>query len=316
MSFLRRPRRREAPPQHEIAPPEYPSGVLACLPGAGPAGERRDGPRRRAGGLCRGRTGNRRAPCPGCSSRQPASTRGGVVLNDVFDRERGRGRATRTPAAERARCRPAARRRWEPSSSSAGVLTAALGTGEGGRVALAIAASVLLYDGWSKKNPVLGPVNMGACRGLNLGLGMAAVPGTLAHLLAAVPDSHGIHCWRHPAQQGRGLGRPALVGDLVARACCASIAALSFVAIEHGSARLARPRGDRSVRRGGSSRPSPRPARPSPPGPSEAAVKRGVLSLVLLDAALATAFVGIGYGLVLLAAALGALWLGRTFSVT
>ena len=39
--------------------------------------------------------------------------------------------------------------------------------------------AVLLYDGWSKKNPVLGPLNMGACRGLNLGLGMAAVPGTL-----------------------------------------------------------------------------------------------------------------------------------------
>ena len=52
------------------------------------------------------------------------------------------------------------------------------------------------------------------------------------------------------------------------------------------------------------------------PAAIRAAVKRGVLSLVLLDAALATAFAGIGYGLVLLAAALGSLWLGRTFSVT
>ena len=49
-----------------------------------------------------------------------------------------------------------------------------------GYVAVGIAVAVLFYNSWSKASPVLGPVNMGLCRGLNLGLGMAIVPGTLA----------------------------------------------------------------------------------------------------------------------------------------
>ena len=95
----------------------------------------------------------------------------------------------------------------------------------------------------------------------------------------------------------------------------ASIAALFFVGHQHRSARLAGSSVDGSLRlagRSGLRRGPKEPDAADHPG----AVKRGVLSLVLLDAALATAFVGIGYGLVLLAAALGAVWLGRAFSVT
>jgi hypothetical protein len=41
-----------------------------------------------------------------------------------------------------------------------------------------------------------------------------------------------------------------------------------------------------------------------------------VLSLVLLDAALGGAFAGLGYSVVLLAAALASVWLARSFEVT
>ena len=205
---FRRLRRREPPPQHEIAPPEYPSDVLgAYLELVRPANVATALGDVLAGFAVAG-LGN-----PGALPWLLVSTAclyaGGVVLNDVFDRH--------VDAVERPE-RPL------PSGRVAASHAAVLGPAfwplaswrqrsarvRRGRVALAIAASVLLYDGWSKKNPVLGPLNMGACRGLNLGLGMAAVPGTLGGLLAAVPDSHGLHRGRDPAQPGRGLGRPAL----------------------------------------------------------------------------------------------------------
>ncbi len=40
-------------------------------------------------------------------------------------------------------------------------------------VALAIAVAIIIYDGFSKKYQFLGPLNMGLCRGLNLILGMS-----------------------------------------------------------------------------------------------------------------------------------------------
>ncbi|HSI15782.1 MAG TPA: UbiA family prenyltransferase [Chthoniobacter sp.] len=44
-------------------------------------------------------------------------------------------------------------------------------------VGLALLVSVLVYNRWSKKVPILGPLNMGLCRGLSILLGAAA--GTL-----------------------------------------------------------------------------------------------------------------------------------------
>ncbi|WP_018626248.1 UbiA-like protein EboC [Niabella aurantiaca] len=46
-------------------------------------------------------------------------------------------------------------------------------------VTFAIVACALLYDYKSKHHPILGPLNMGACRGLNLLLGISLVPGVL-----------------------------------------------------------------------------------------------------------------------------------------
>ena len=48
-----------------------------------------------------------------------------------------------------------------------------------GLLALLIAAAALVYNKWGKHHKVIGPVNMGLCRGLNLLLGVSIIPGAL-----------------------------------------------------------------------------------------------------------------------------------------
>jgi 4-hydroxybenzoate polyprenyltransferase len=47
------------------------------------------------------------------------------------------------------------------------------------KVAVALAAAIFLYNVAFKRVPVLGPITMGACRGLNLAMGAALVPEAL-----------------------------------------------------------------------------------------------------------------------------------------
>jgi len=53
-------------------------------------------------------------------------------------------------------------------------------TGVSGWLAIGVAVSALVYDKWGKHQRVLGPFNMGLCRGLNLLLGISIVPDALA----------------------------------------------------------------------------------------------------------------------------------------
>lgn len=56
-------------------------------------------------------------------------------------------------------------------------------------LSIAIAVACLVYNKWAKHNAVLGPVNMGLCRGLNLLLGVSIVSGAVEQwwFLALVP---------------------------------------------------------------------------------------------------------------------------------
>ncbi len=45
-----------------------------------------------------------------------------------------------------------------------------------GIIAVTIAIAALVYDKWGKHQRIIGPINMGICRGLNLLLGMSLVP--------------------------------------------------------------------------------------------------------------------------------------------
>jgi 4-hydroxybenzoate polyprenyltransferase len=198
---------------------------------------------------------------------------------------------------------------------AAGVVTATIGVRGAGYVGVAIAAAVLLYDSWSKASPILGPANMGLCRGLNLGLGMASVPGTLTEHwpLCAIPLTYiaGVTVLSRGEVSG-GRHSSATLSLLLVVLSIAGLLVTTMTAGLYGWSALAFAAllSWRVIPAFVTARRTPNPTA------IREAVKRGVLSLVLLDAALATAFAGPGYGLVLLAIALGAIGLGRVFSVT
>ena len=117
---------------------------------------------------------------------------GGVVLNDVFDAD--------LDAVERPE-RPIPNGTISKNSAGFfGVLLLVTGIVAAGFVhesflsisvllAVAIAVASVVYDGWGKHHFILGPLNMGLCRGLNLALGISIVTTALPQYwyLALVP---------------------------------------------------------------------------------------------------------------------------------
>lgn len=100
---------------------------------------------------------------------------GGVVFNDVFDADLDRIERPERPIPSGAASRV--------SASLLGGLLLLGGVGAAfqvsnlsGLIAIIIALLALVYDAVGKHQPVLGPLNMGACRGGNLLLGLSAVP--------------------------------------------------------------------------------------------------------------------------------------------
>jgi 4-hydroxybenzoate polyprenyltransferase len=239
---------------------------------------------------------------------------GGVVFNDVFD--------AKLDAIERPE---------RPIPSGIVSLTAAtvfgavlLGGGIvfawrwsplSGVLAAATAAAALVYDGIGKHHPLLGPVNMGLCRALNLLLGVTA-GGQIAGvhwLLAAVPLCYiaGITSLsRGEVKGGTRAGATISGGWLIAalvffyaaafreglRAawCLPFIAALLFRIFN----------------------PFRRAFQSLSPAAIRVAVKTGILSLILLNASLAALFAGPWYAVGVLLLYLPAAMLARLFAVT
>jgi 4-hydroxybenzoate polyprenyltransferase len=116
---------------------------------------------------------------------------GGVVLNDVFDCETDRRERPQRPLPSgRVSIRAAERLGWSLLAGGLALGWAvAAGTAElrPALVATGLAAMIVAYDRVIKRTP-LGPVAMGACRSLNLLLGMstAAGPWGAEHALIAV----------------------------------------------------------------------------------------------------------------------------------
>jgi 4-hydroxybenzoate polyprenyltransferase len=113
---------------------------------------------------------------------------GGVVFNDVFDAQLDRVERPERPI-------PAGLITLKEAAGLgvlmlvAGVVAAMINSTVSGIIALGVAISALFYDKWGKHQSVLGPVNMGLCRGLNLLLGVSILPAALQHwwFLAIVP---------------------------------------------------------------------------------------------------------------------------------
>ena len=239
---------------------------------------------------------------------------GGVVLNDVFDRDIDRIERPERPI-------PSGR---VPAMSAAilgasllgvGILSASQATRTSAIIAALIAGFVLLYDAWGKRQTVIGPVNMGTCRALNLLLGVAAVPSVLWQMwfLALIPFVYIVAVTalsRGEVLGGtRGVAAFALVSlsfvliALLALAIGPGPEAVAAIALTLLLAWRILPAFWQTYRTPGA-------------GPIRQAVKTGVLSLVLVDAVIGAAYAGPLYSLVILATALVAGWLAREFAVT
>jgi 4-hydroxybenzoate polyprenyltransferase len=239
---------------------------------------------------------------------------GGVVLNDVFDRKIDAVERPERPVPS-GRV-PAGKASWLGGALlAAGPVLAVPVSAEAVLVAAGLAGSVVLYDAWGKRQPAVGPLNMGLCRALNLGLGMSAAGGALAgHWpLGLVP-------WTYIAavtvvSRGEVLGGSRGVGTLALGLLTAVLLALFWVSA-HGPASSLPPLvltgwlAWRVLPPFWEARRHPRPRA------IRRAVRTGVLSLVLLDAVLAAAYAGMIYALAVLATALLAGWLARRFAVT
>lgn len=104
---------------------------------------------------------------------------GGVVFNDVFDAE--------LDAIERPeRAIPSGRVSKKNASILGisllfvGILTAFMVSQTSGILAIIISILALFYDRFGKHNNLFGPINMGLCRGMNLLLGISIIHASLA----------------------------------------------------------------------------------------------------------------------------------------
>jgi 4-hydroxybenzoate polyprenyltransferase len=240
---------------------------------------------------------------------------GGVVLNDVFDRDVDRAERPERPIPS-GRVSTAVAAALGAGLLTVGSLSAALANTTAGGVATALAGSIVLYDAWGKRQGLFGPLNMGVCRGLNLLLGIAAAPAVLsaAWPLAIVPlvyitavtavsrgEVHGGH---------QGVGLFALISLSLVLVALLALAASGEGTGSWAGIAFALALGWRVL-----------PAfwtayRTPEPGPIRHAIRTGVLSLVLVDAAIGAAFGGALYSAVILATGLVAVSLARLFAVT
>ena len=97
---------------------------------------------------------------------------GGVVFNDYFDYELDTIERPERPLPS-GLIQPAKARNFGMFLFVLGVLCAASVSLLSGLIAVILALAILVYDSKSKHHPFFGPLNMGLCRGLNLLLGMS-----------------------------------------------------------------------------------------------------------------------------------------------
>ncbi|TWR28879.1 polyprenyltransferase [Mucilaginibacter pallidiroseus] len=238
---------------------------------------------------------------------------GGIVFNDVFDVN-----LDRIERPERA----------IPSgliSLKQAILTGSLLLGGGIAfaglqsllsmlLALLIAAAALIYDKAGKRHAFFGPLNMGICRGLNLLLGVSIIPLALFqyYTLAIVPLIYIFSI----TMVSRGEVHGGNKSNLYIAAILYIIVTTFIVTFSYFNHTLLctstllipflwmifKPL-SKAIK--------------NPVGKNiGAAVKAGVLSLILMDAAWAATFGNIYAAILILCLLPGSLWLAKTFAVT
>ena len=239
---------------------------------------------------------------------------GGVVFNDVCDAE--------LDAVERPE-RPLPSGRASMSGTIllgtglllVGIIAAAMVSSLSAILATVVAITALLYDKWGKHRTILGPLNMGACRGGNLLLGVSAVPEAVGDrwYLALIPIIYIAAITAisqgevYGGRKTTGIVAIALIGlvigDIVGLGLLPEYTLLVTLPFLTLFAALVLP-------------PFVKAAITPSPELIQTAVKAGVLSLIVLDATIAAGFANWIYGLLLLALLPVSRFLARLFSVT
>ena len=239
---------------------------------------------------------------------------GGVVLNDYFDRHLDAAERPERPIPS-GRVPAAAAATLGSALLGAGVLCATQATRTAFGVAAAIAVAVVLYDARAKRHSLAGPLTMGLCRGLNLLLGVSAVPAALSGRWPIAVLSVVYIAAVTAVSRGEVHGGRSRTATLALVSLCAVMTALAALAIRTASGRIAA-----FVVIGALAYrvlpPFWRPVKDPRPMTIRHAVRAGVLSLVLVDAAIGAAYAGPAYAAVVLGIGLVATSLASLFSVT
>lgn len=239
---------------------------------------------------------------------------GGVVFNDLFDAE--------LDAEERPE-RPIPSGRVSRTGAFilgsllllAGAFFAFQAHYISGILALGIALFALVYDKWAKHSALWGPLFMGSCRGGNLLLGASILPALLpqvwfiglipvAYIGAITLVSQGEV---HGGSRRTGFAALGLIASVVLALALLSVlpgysllAALPFLLLLGG---MVLP-------------PFFKAARTPDPEKIRSAIKKGVLSLIILNSTIAAGFAGIGFGILVLILLPVSLLFSRLFAVT
>ena len=239
---------------------------------------------------------------------------GGIVLNDVFDAELDAQERPERPIPSGRASRQGATLLGSALLVT-GVVAAAQVSLLSATLACGIALAATLYDAVGKHHPILGPVNMGACRGGNLLLGISAVPAMIGEhwFLAVIPIIYIAAVTTisrgevHGAKNITGTIALLLIGLVIAGLLSLGLlqdyqvlAALPFVALFAVRVLL----------------PFIKAVREPKPEQIRIAVKAGVLSLIVLDATVAAGFATLPYGLLVLSLLPISMALAQIFAVT
>lgn len=238
---------------------------------------------------------------------------GGVVLNDYFDRDLDSVERPERPLPQGLVSARAA------SVLGGSLLTSGIAAGFyvstiTGVIAVCIAMTVLLYDAVAKGQS-LGPVVMGACRALNLLMGLAVAPTLLGHtwFLMLLPLAYisGVTMLSRGEVLGGSRGGSTAMLVLLSLVV-AGVVVMQGISVERWLRVFpfiaflllkVLPPLWRAYRR-----PEAIHIR--------AAVHAGVVSLIVLDAAIAAGYAGVVYGAAIVSLSVVAMELGRIFPVT
>jgi 4-hydroxybenzoate polyprenyltransferase len=239
---------------------------------------------------------------------------GGVVFNDVFD--------AALDATERPERPIPSGRATLTGAISLGIVLLLIGiaaafmvSAASGILAIIIALLALLYDKFGKHHAFFGPVNMGACRGGNLLLGVSATYGAVAQywFIALIPIMYIAAITTISRGEVHGGNKRALylafglyavvISSILALAALSKTNFWPVVPFLALFAFLIFP-------------PLYRALQDRKPQNIGKAVKAGIIALIVMDAALAAGFAGWLYALFILALLPVSRFLARTFAVT